>query len=132
MTFADKHKKGNPFKFEFGEDTQYYGLKEHVSKKTGEVTPGLVETYGIEKTYKVLGFFISTNSMYGPQPNAVVDDGSKVIIVNLPHGLLEEIKLIMADNEDVEVINAGRVGFKLEEYSNRYGDQIGIKWVDLP
>lgn len=131
MSFASKHTKENPFEFNFTDDTQYWALETKTSKKTGKVTPGLTDTFGMDKIYTIKGLFISNKSKLGPQPSAVIDLDGVDSIVNLPMYMHQEILDIMQDQEDIAAIKAGKVGFKVEAYTNDYGDQLGIKWLDL-
>ena len=81
------------------------------------------------KVYKVLGFFTNTKGKFGTEPVAIVDD----FLVNLPRHLLDTVQQMLDDNEVIEYIKAGHVGFTIYQYhSNSYNkDAYSVTWLDI-
>lgn len=79
----------------------------------------LVEKYGIKKEYIVRALFINKESQFGKQGVIVTDDYN----VNLPNHLTELIKEMRADEDVVDIINAGEVQFTIYEYENKKGQK---------
>lgn len=116
MSFANKH---NPeslkFNFEPGEDCPYTSLKEvYKDSKKGHI-------------FLVKGVYTSDKGKFGPSANVATES----FRANVPSHMVETIKEILADEEDIAAINAGKVGFKVYTYKNEYGTQYGLEWVDL-
>lgn len=88
----------------------------------------LYKKYGKDKIYKVLGLYVN-NGRYGEQGTAVLDD----VQVNLPKHLVPVIKEIRADEDLVNDINEGKVGFKIYEYYTRKYNKTAysVNWVEL-
>ena len=111
MSFANKHSKGSKFNV----NTEGYAYARLTELEEGKV-------------YTVQSLFINTKGNYDPNPVAAVKDG---LLVNLPAYLTEEVKGIIADDDDVADINAGKVGFMLDKYEKEGKTYTGIKWVDI-
>lgn len=81
-----------------------------------------------DKTYQLLGLFVK-GSKYGKEPDAIID-GFKV---NLPRHLLDTVNDMLDDDQVIEAIKAGKVGFKIYSYhSNSYDkDAYSVTWLDL-
>lgn len=81
-----------------------------------------------DKTYTLLGLF-TKGSKFGKEPDAIID-GFKV---NLPRHLLDTVEDMLDDNQVIEAIKAGKVGFKVYSYhSNTYNkDAYSVTWLDL-
>lgn len=81
-----------------------------------------------DKTYTLLGLF-TKGSKFGKEPDAIIQ-GYKV---NLPRHLLDTVEDILDDNQVIEAIKAGKVGFKVYSYhSNTYNrDAYSVTWLDL-
>lgn len=81
------------------------------------------------KVYKVLGFFTNTKGKFGTEPVAIVDG----FLVNLPRHLLDTVQQMLDDNEVIEYIKAGHVGFTIYQYhSNNYNrDAYSVTWLDI-
>lgn len=116
MSFASKRAKGSKFDINT-EGFEYKSLDE------------LVKENGINTQYKILGFYINKKSRYGDAPVAICEG----FFANFPNHMLEEVKEILQDPEDIADIKAGKVGFTIEEYTSKtYGtDCLGVQWVDL-
>lgn len=81
-----------------------------------------------DKQYTVLGLFVK-GSKFGKEPDAIID-GFKV---NLPRHLLDTVNDMLDDNQVIEAIKAGKVGFKIYSYhSSTYNkDAYSVTWLDL-
>lgn len=81
-----------------------------------------------DKTYTLLGLF-TKGSKFGKEPDAIIQ-GFKV---NLPRHLLDTVEDMLDDNQVIEAIKAGKVGFKIYSYhSNTYNkDAYSVTWLDL-
>ena len=81
-----------------------------------------------DKTYTLLGLF-TKGSKFGKEPDAIIQ-GYKV---NLPRHLLDTVEDILDDDQVVEAIKDGKVGFKVYKYhSNTYNkDAYSVTWLDL-
>lgn len=112
MSFANKHSKGTN---KFNANTEGYAYVKLVELELG-------------KCYTVQALYINRQSLFGPNPVAAITDG---VYVNLPSYMTEEALDIIADVEDVADINAGKVGFVVEEYEKNGKTLRGIKWVDV-
>ena len=79
--------------------------------------------------HKVLGFFTNSKGKFGTEPVAIIDG----FLVNLPRHLLDTINQMLDDNEVIEYIKDGHVGFTIYEYhSNTYDkDAYSVTWLDL-
>ena len=116
-SFANKHNaKPNPFTF-----------------KTPEMHPfvkpaDLVAEHGIGQTYVLRAMYINKGGQFGDEPVFITDD----FILNAPSHMVEMVKGIIDDGESTQLVNNGEVAFKLYEYKNKYGQQFGITWVDIP
>lgn len=114
-TFANKHNaKPNPFTFETPES--------HVYCKPSE----LVEKNGIDAVYKLNAIYVNKKGAYGDEPVLVTDNE----LVNAPSSLMESITGILDDSESINLIIDGQVFFKFYEYTNKYGLQHSVAWVD--
>ena len=81
-----------------------------------------------DKIYPLLGLF-TKGSKFGKEPDAIID-GFKV---NLPRHLLDVVNDMLDDNQVIEAIKAGKVGFKIYSYhSGTYNkDAYSVTWLDL-
>lgn len=105
------------FSFKPSEDFQYLKLED------------LYLLEGKDKVYKVNGLYINETSLFGKSPLGVLDD----CFVNLPKHLIEVIEMMLQDDEVIQAINEGKVGFKIYEYTNRKYNKkcYSIEWVDI-
>ena len=117
MSITKFNKKAVKFDFEPGKDFEYKSLKT------------LYSEYGKGVIYKVNALYINTSGMYGEQPLIVTDKE----YVNLPTHLLETVKEIRDDEDMVNDINNGKVGFEIYEYDSNKNNRKGysINWVEL-
>lgn len=80
----------------------------------------LEELYGNDQNriYTLRAIYISTKGLFGDQPVFAIDSG----FVNIPQHLLEVAINMKEDEECVQAINAGKVGFEVVQYQSRkYG-----------
>lgn len=89
----------------------------------------MVEEYGEDAMYKITGMYINTKGTLKDVPESPVV-ATESEYVNLPVFQLKEVKAIIADDEAVEAINAGKCGFFIETYTNEYGEQLKVVWCD--
>lgn len=69
-------------------------------------------------TLTVRSMFITKKSKHGPRPAIITDS----LIVYLPDHCLEDVKKIMASDEYIEAVNAGKCGFTTRQYNDKYGN----------
>lgn len=115
-TFANKHNtKPNPFTFKTPEGHPYTKPSE------------LAMLHGLEQTYVVRAMYVNKGGKFGDEPVIVTDE----FTLNAPHSMVEKVADIINDGESTQLINSGEVAFKLYEYTNKYGKQYGVTWVDV-
>ena len=105
------------------EHARLYKLKVLVKGMTFKKLAELDEN----QVYTVRGLFISTKGKYGPHPVAVGDD----FFIDLPKHATEDVKNIIACDDDVLAINNGLVGIKARPYEKDGKTYIGFDWVDI-
>ena len=118
MSFAAKHNKGNVFNIDTEGWSEYRDLK------------SLLKENGPDEVYPVHGFYINRKSQFGDAP-VIISDG---FFVNCPRHMLEDVRQIMTDAEDIAAINDGRVGFKVRTYeAKNYNNKkcYGVEFVDI-
>lgn len=115
-TFANKHNaKPNPFTFKTPTGHPYTKPSE------------LVGVNGLDETYVVRALYINKGGKFGDEPVIVTDE----FTMNAPHSMVDKVAAIIDDGESTQLINSGEVAFKLYEYTNKYGKQYGVTWVDV-
>lgn len=117
MSIAKRFNKGRLFKYTIPEGHPYISLCD------------MYNNNGEDHIYIVRMLYINKKSRYGDEGVVVIDDG----IVNLPNHLAETIKEIMSDEEAVDAINEGKLGFQIYTYipRNREETCFSIEWVDI-
>lgn len=117
MSIANKYNKVAVFKFVIPKDFGYKNLND------------LFETFGKENVYKINGLYTNTKSRFGESPVVATDD----CLVNLPQHLTETCKQMMADEECVNAINDGKLGFTIYPYERSGAKEIyySVNWVDM-
>lgn len=115
MSFANKHNKGSKFTF----DTSSLPYMERRLA---------FDNYG-DGAVKVTALYINTKSKFGDTPVVATEKE----LINLPQYMLDECKAIISDQDDVDAINAGKVGIVFEEFEDKtfHKKCIGARWVDL-
>lgn len=118
MSFALRHNKA-VFTYKQADDAPFCKVRELYEH-------GYTEEK--KRPIVVRGCFINRGGKYGDSA-ALVCEGFNV---NLPRHMLEEIQDILGCQEDVDEINAGKVGAYAYEYENRNGGKsYSIRWTDL-
>lgn len=81
--------------------------------------------------YVIDGLYINKKSSFGDHPVAIL--GKEEMLVDLPSHLTDTVKEMLKDEEVVEAIKAGKVGFSVEEYTqDKYKKTCyGINWEDI-
>lgn len=116
MSFANKHNAPAAlFNYEIPE-THQFAKPSH-----------LVAEYGEDKVHKVKSIYINKKGKFGEEPVIVTDE----CLVNAPAHMVDAVKEIFQDEDSVNLINTGKVGFKFYEYTNKFGQQHSIVWVDI-
>lgn len=115
MSFVKKH--GNVKLFTFNVPDNF------VYKKPAD----LAAEYGIDTVHKVNALYINNGGRYGESLVIATDNE----MVNAPQHLVSVARDVFNDDESVALINNGKVGFELYEYTNQHGNHIGLNWVDL-
>lgn len=74
-------------------------------------------TTGKKPVYTITGIYINSKSKFGPRPFVSTPD----FLVDLPSHMLDTAKAMLADQELIDDVNAGKVGFSVRAYfSNKY------------
>ena len=118
MSFANKHNKGGVL-FEVDiKDFKFRSLKDLYQEEPKAV-------YGVD------GLYINSKSKYGDHPVAIIS--ALGILVDFPGYMTDDVKQILSDPEDVESIKSGKVGFSIEEFTDKnFGKTCyGVKWEDM-
>ena len=114
MLLNKYNKKVNVFKYEQVENPKYKNLKELFEED--------------ETIILVRGFFINTKGYYGDSPVAIADGYN----INLPGHLLDTVKEMLSDSELIDMVNSGRVGIEIYQYtSNRWGTNYSVNFIEL-
>lgn len=88
----------------------------------------LYKENGPDKVYNLKAIYINTKGKYGSRPVAVTD----FCYVNLPGHLLETVEQMREDDEVIEMINNGKAGFKIYEYTQSKYNKVcySVEWRD--
>lgn len=87
----------------------------------------LVEKNGLDHVYPLKACYINKKGLYGNEPVLIIDGN----FVNAPAHIAEVVEQVLKDDNAIKLINLGKVGFRFYPYTNKYGDNLGIEWVDL-
>lgn len=89
----------------------------------------LYNKHGKNAIFEIGGFFISQGGTYGPTPVIITPN----VLVNLPNHLLETVRNIISDDEAIETVKQGLVGFKVREYQTKDTNKTcySITFVDI-
>lgn len=117
MGVAEKYNKGNVFTFKETDGFVYKSLED------------LYNSHGEETIFSLRAVFINTKSKYGDSPVAVTSD----CFVNLPTHLLETVKEMLVDDEFINAVNDGKVGFTVYEYQSNHRQKpcYSVRFIDL-
>lgn len=114
---AKKYNKGSVFTFKAPDTFEFTTLDE------------LYTNNGIDRVYPVKALYINTKSKYGDHPVVVTDSA----FVDVPKHLIDTVKEMMNDEECIDAINNGHVGFTVYSYiDKRYKRTCySVNWVDM-
>lgn len=120
MSIASKYNKGNNVHFDFKAPKEF----KYVSLGYLYNLPAYKD-----KVHHLNALYINRKGRFGDSPVAVTDNE----LVNLPAHLTDTVRDMMNDEELVQAVNAGKVGFKVYEYNtaNRSEPCYSVNWVDL-
>lgn len=122
MGVVSKYNKVNPFSDINTEGFNYVDLTD-VKQQVGD------------KPYTIQGLFINPKGKFGDEPVAIGDH----VLVNLPAYLADDVRDMLQDDEVINAIRAGKVGFTIGEYTNDFSKHKdgsitkfnSIHWIDL-
>lgn len=82
-----------------------------------------------QRVYTVRGFYINTKGNYGDAPVMATD----TCFIDLPHFMLDTIKSVLENEEAIEAINNGLVGFQVYSYEMPKYNRVcySINFVDI-
>ena len=116
MSFASKYNNDKKFTLDT-KDFEYFDLKD------------LYDNDGEDHVYPFLGFYINKKTNYDPYPVCFTDS----FFVNLPSHMTAICQEILQDEEGIEDINAGKVGFTIRTYysEKHKKDCYSIRFIDV-
>lgn len=116
MGVAKKYNKTNTASFTFkpGPDFPYEKLKDVFDPKNPN------------RVFLCRGVFLNPKSKYSKA--VMINDDC---YVNLPAHLEGTVDDILQDQEAIDQINAGLLGYRIREYAGQNGKNYSIDWVDL-
>lgn len=124
MGLMNKFNKGNAFKDIDTSNMDYVSLADVYDEKNPE------------KVFKIQGVYINPKSKLGASCVAIGED----VQYNLPQHQVENIQQMLDDEEVINAIRNGHVGFKITPYENSFSvnkqtgeitEFYGIDWVDV-
>lgn len=117
MSFASRHNKGSKFNVNT-EGFEYKSLEDLYKEDPAAIC-------------RIQGIYINKKSKYGDAPVAICDG----FFANLPTHLLDECLSILANDDDVNDIKAGAVGFTIYTYEKEDEKKpqtyYSINWEDI-
>lgn len=77
------------------------------------------------------GLYINKKSSFGEHPVAIV--AVEDMLVDFPSFMTEDVKTMLQDQEVIEAIKAGKVGFSVQQYEQKKYKKIcyGVHWEDM-
>ena len=111
LMIAAKYNKGARFNYKMPENAPYKGLAD----------------FDDGQPVRVLGLYINHKSKYGEAPVAMTQG----VYVNLPKHLTDTVKDMLHDQEVIDAINDGKVGFTVYSYDNNGKTCYSVNWLDL-
>ena len=120
MSIASKYNKGSRFNYQWPtkEEATYAKLQ------------GLYDVNNTDKVFTVRALLIGTKGKFGDEPVIGLDNN---IIVNCPKHMVEVINMMLEDDDAIEAINAGKLGFKVRTYVDKTFGKLcyAVEWVDI-
>lgn len=116
MSFASRHNKGG-IDWEVDTTGFEYMTREKLYKA------------GKNNIYTLKGLYINKKGRFGDHPVAITEN----CFIDLPDYMTDECKGILKSEEDIADIKAGKVGFTIQEFTDKtFGRTCyGISWEDL-
>lgn len=114
MSILNKYNQGKSFKFDGDVEREFTDLKD------------LYKFFKEDEVYPVRAMFINTKGKFGDAPVVYTDK----YIVNAPQHMTDTVREMMKDDELVDLVNDDKVGFTIYEYTNSYGKNYGLEWVE--
>lgn len=121
MSFANRHNRttSNVFTYQQAEDAPYCKVKDLFAHNYTEEK---------KKPVRVRGMFIKKGGRYGDSATLICEGFN----VNLPGHMVDDIDDMLHNQDDIDDINAGKVGAYAYEYVNSRGSKsYSIHWVDI-
>jgi len=117
MSIAGKYNHGTRFTYQIPKECGFTSLSK------------LFQADGQGTVYSVKGLYINHKSKFGDAPVVVSD----FALVNLPKHLLDTVKQMLMDDEFIESVNAGKVGFSIYPYTVKNSNDIrySVTWIDM-
>lgn len=115
MGIANKYnRQGSRFTAEIPEDLHFLKLSELDESDT---------------PFIILSMWINTKGKYGAHPVVATPSG----LVDFPNSMTETVKEMIKDDEVIEAVNNGKLGFTIRKYhTNKYNrDAYTADFVDL-
>lgn len=100
----------------------------------------MYELNGPDHLYVIHGAYINdldklVTRRDGERSRAVTSESAAVAIedryVSIPSFQINEIKDMLENDAAIDMINAGRAGFYIEEYTNKFGTNYKAVWTDV-
>lgn len=118
MSIANKYNRTKVFNFNIPQEFKYVSLSE------------LFQKNGSNKVYKVNAIYINRKSRYADAPVVATDSE----LVNMPSHMTDTVKQMLQDDEVIEAVNKGKLGFTIYQYENKqqgHNLYFSINWVDM-
>lgn len=116
MGIANKYNKVNLFEFTIPKDFEYRSLHD------------LFNDNGKDFVYEVRALYINKKSKFGESPIVATNQ----YLVNLPKHMTDTVKEMMRDEEFVNAVNSGTIGFTIYTYETKNRAELcySVNWVD--
>lgn len=116
MGIANKYNKVNLFDFTIPKDFEYRSLHD------------LFNDNGKDCVYEVRALYINKKSKFGESPIVATNQ----YLVNLPKHMTDTVKEMMRDEEFVNAVNSGTIGFTIYTYETKNRAELcySVNWVD--
>lgn len=116
MGIANKYNKVNLFEFTIPKDFEYRSLHD------------LFNDNGKDFVYEVRALYINKKSKFVESPIVATNQ----YLVNLPKHMTDTVKEMMRDEEFVNAVNSGTVGFTIYTYETKNRAELcySVNWVD--
>ena len=107
-------------------------VTEAVAIKNLSIGPSEVSESGKQATVELdLIYDGSLGTQYDTDKYKLSKHEGHPIFLNLPDHMTDTAIKISINPTAMKAIMHGDVGIRLTRYSNRFGDQVGVEWVDL-